>query len=235
MCIRDSSGQKKRHLSLEDASFHQDDEYGKSNTEFVTNETAYGKNDNDTESNDVKRPNLAVQRTQTGHYGLFQWLRRLCSSDKHKHSHRSPSRTGTDKHSHRSPSITGTGLSSSLTGTDDVSWYVDANARAQMRREHARMFAETYRQIYAERCGSKTSSGSELSFGRVSVSVQNISIEECEEGLKTTSPDTAQFHGVLFTESTEKDPVIRTASGGQFRRKKFFKFFSGQLSASWKL
>jgi hypothetical protein len=97
------------------------------------------------------------------------------------------------------------------------------------------MFAETYRQIRAERYGSKTSSGSELSFGRVSVSVQNISIEECEEGLKTASPDTAQFHGVLFTESTEKDPVVRTASGGQFRRKKFLNFFSGQLSASWKL
>ncbi len=215
MCIRDSSGQKKRHLSLADASLHQDDEYGKSNTESGTNETAYGKNDNDAESNDVNKPNPAVQRTQAGHYGWFQWLRRLGSPDK------------------RSPSLTGTDRSSSLTGTGDVVWYVDADARAQMRREHARMFAETYRQIRAERCGSKTSSGSELSFGRVSV--QNISIEECEEGLKTTSPDTAQFHGVLFTESTGKDPVVRTASGGQFRRKNFFKFFGGQLSVSWKL
>jgi hypothetical protein len=102
-----------------------------------------------------------------------------------------------------------------------------------MRREHARMFAETYRQIYAERRGSQTSSGSELSFGRVSV--QNISMEECEEGLTTASPNTAQFHGVLFTKSTGKEPVIRTASGGQFRRKSSSKFFSGHLSASWKL
>jgi hypothetical protein len=82
------------------------------------------------------------------------------------------------------------------------------------------MFAETYRQIRAERYGSKTSSGSELSFGRVSV--QNISIEE---GLKTTSPDTSQFHGVLFTKITEKNPVIRTASGGQFRRSSMLNFF----------
>jgi hypothetical protein len=185
MCIRDSSGQKKRHLSLADASLHQDEDYGKS-----------------TESNDVKKPNPAVQRTQAGHYGWLQWLRWLCSPDK------------------LSPSLTGTDRSSSPTGTDDDSWYVDADARAQMRREHARMFAETYRQIHAERCGSKTSSGSELSFGRVSV--QNISIEE---GLKTTSPDTSQFHGVLFTKITEKTPVIRTASGGQFRRSSMLNFF----------
>jgi hypothetical protein len=185
MCIRDSSGQKKRHLSLADASLHQDEDYGKS-----------------TESNDVKKPNPAVQRTQAGHYGWLQWLRWLCSPDK------------------LSPSLTGTDRSSSPTGTDDDSWYLDADARAQMRREHARMFAETYRQIHAERCGSKTSSGSELSFGRVSV--QNISIEE---GLKTTSPDTSQFHGVLFTKITEKTPVIRTASGGQFRRSSMLNFF----------
>ena len=190
MCIRDSSGPKKRHLSLADASLHQDEDYGKS-----------------TESNDVKKPNPAVQRTQAGHYGWLQWLRWLCSPDK------------------LSPSLTGTDRSSSPTGTDDDSWYVDADARAQMRREHARMFAETYRQIHAERCGSKTSSGSgsDLSFGRVSV--QNISIEECEEGLKATSPDTAQFHGVLFTKITEKDPVNRTASGGQFRRSSVLNFF----------
>ena len=210
MCIRDSSGQKKRHLSLADASLYQDEEYGKSNTGSGTNETTYGKTDNDAESNDVKKPNPAVQRTQAGHYGWFQWLRRLCSPDE------------------RSPSLPGTDRSSSITRTGEVSWYVDAEERAQMRREHARMFAETYRQIYAERCGSKTSSGSELSFfGRVSV--QNISMEEW--GLKTTSPDTDQFHGVLFTKSTEKDPVIRTASGWQFRRSSVLNFF--QKQASW--
>ena len=87
-----------------------------------------------------------------------------------------------------------------------ISWYVDADARAQMRREHVRMFVETYRQIHAERCGFKTSSGSELSFGRVSV--QNTSIEESEEGLKTTSPDTAQFHGFLFTKITPQSCTI---------------------------
>ena len=118
LCIRDSSGKIKRHLSLGGVSLHQDEEYFKSNTETGTNETAYGKNDNDTESNDVNQRKPAIQRTHPGHYGWFQWLRRFFSPDKHSY-----------------------GRSSALKGPDDVSWNHDADARAQMRREHARMFA----------------------------------------------------------------------------------------------